>query len=51
MIGKRFINRSRKPPISIQYFIGLPKFYEDEPFHHSLMTHFRKRLDESSSTK
>jgi IS5 family transposase len=27
-----------------QYFIGLAGFQNDEPFHHSLMTHFRKRL-------
>lgn len=28
----------------MQYFIGLPRFTEEAPFHHSLMTHFRKRL-------
>ncbi|HEX7064121.1 MAG TPA: IS5 family transposase [Bacillales bacterium] len=28
----------------LQYFIGLPRFTEEAPFHHSLMTHFRKRL-------
>ncbi len=28
----------------LQYFIGLPAFQETAPFHHSLMTHFRKRL-------
>ncbi|PLR75765.1 IS5/IS1182 family transposase [Bacillus sp. V3-13] len=28
----------------LQYFIGLPAFQEKAPFHHSLMTHFRKRL-------
>ncbi|WP_243172400.1 transposase, partial [Coprococcus comes] len=28
----------------LQYFIGLPGFQEEAPFHHSLMTHFRKRL-------
>jgi IS5 family transposase len=28
----------------LQYFIGLPGFQEKAPFHHSLMTHFRKRL-------
>lgn len=27
-----------------QYFIGLAGFQNDEPFHHSLLTHFRKRL-------
>lgn len=29
----------------LQYFIGLPGFQEEAPFHHSLMTHFRKRLN------
>jgi hypothetical protein len=28
----------------LQYFIELPSFQEKAPFHHSLMTHFRKRL-------
>jgi IS5 family transposase len=28
----------------LQYFIGIPAFQETAPFHHSLMTHFRKRL-------
>lgn len=28
----------------LQYFIGLPSFQEKAPFHHSLMTRFRKRL-------
>ncbi|WP_188883507.1 IS5 family transposase, partial [Alicyclobacillus cellulosilyticus] len=28
----------------LQYFIGLPKFQDEPPFHPSLMTHFRKRL-------
>ncbi|MED1642037.1 IS5 family transposase [Brevibacillus agri] len=27
-----------------QYFIGLPSYQDNPPFHHSLMTHFRKRL-------
>jgi transposase, IS5 family len=27
-----------------QYFLGLPGFQNKPPFHHSLMTHFRKRL-------
>ncbi|GAB2715843.1 IS5 family transposase [Paenibacillus thermoaerophilus] len=27
-----------------QYFLGLPQFQDEPPFHHSLMTHFRKRL-------
>ena len=27
-----------------QYFLGLPGYQEEPPFHHSLMTHFRKRL-------
>jgi len=28
----------------LQYFIELPSFQEKAPFHHSLMTRFRKRL-------
>lgn len=28
----------------LQYFIGLPAYEEKQPFHPSLMTHFRKRL-------
>jgi hypothetical protein len=31
----------------LQYFIGLPGFQEQQPFHPSLMTHFRKRLGEN----
>ncbi|BFH14406.1 IS5 family transposase [Paenibacillus melissococcoides] len=27
-----------------QYFLGLPAFQDKPPFHHSLLTHFRKRL-------
>lgn len=27
-----------------QYFLGLPGYQEEPPFHHSLMTHFRKLL-------
>ncbi|AFV02722.1 IS5 family transposase ISBco3 [bioreactor metagenome] len=29
----------------MQYFIGLSAFVDKPPFNHSLMTHFRKRLD------
>jgi IS5 family transposase len=32
----------------LQYFIGLPGFQEKAPFHHSLMTHFRKRLNKKA---
>jgi len=28
----------------LQYFLGLPEYQYRRPFHHSLMTHFRKRL-------
>lgn len=28
----------------LQYFIGLSAYEDKQPFHHSLMTHFRKRL-------
>lgn len=30
----------------MQYFIGLPGFVMKQPFHHSMMTYFRKRLTE-----
>lgn len=29
----------------LQYFIGFTSFQDEAPFHHSLMTHFRYRLD------
>lgn len=29
----------------LQYFLGLPRFQEEPPFHPSLLTHFRKRFD------
>jgi IS5 family transposase len=32
----------------LQYFIGNTGYVEGEPFHHSLMTHFRDRLDAAS---
>ncbi len=28
----------------LQFFIGLSEFVDEEPFHHSLLTHFRERL-------
>lgn len=30
----------------LQYFLGLAGYQERPPFHHALLTHFRKRLDE-----
>lgn len=32
----------------LQYFIGLPGYQEEPPFHHSLMSHFRKRLNKKA---
>jgi len=32
----------------LQYFLGLPEYKDEEPFHHSLMTHFRKRFDKDT---
>lgn len=32
----------------LQDFIGLPEYQEETPFHHSLMTHFRKRLNKKA---
>ncbi|MDQ0338157.1 hypothetical protein J2S00_000941 [Caldalkalibacillus uzonensis] len=28
----------------LRYFIGLTEFKQEEPFYHTMMTHFRKRL-------
>jgi hypothetical protein len=28
----------------LQYFLGLSAYHEDAPFHHSMLTHFRKRF-------
>jgi len=35
----------------LQYFLGLPEYKDKEPFHHSLMTHFRKRFDKDTLGK
>jgi len=35
----------------LQYFLGLAGYQEQPPFHHSLMTHFRKRLGEKVITE
>ena len=35
----------------LQYFLGLPEYKDEEPFHHSLMTHFRKRFDKDTLAK
>ena len=32
----------------LQYFLGFPEYKDEEPFHHSLMTHFRKRFDKDT---
>jgi len=32
----------------LQYFLGLAEYKYEEPFHHSLMTHFRKRFDKDT---
>jgi IS5 family transposase len=32
----------------LQYFLGLSEYTEKEPFHHSMMTHFRKRFDQAA---
>ena len=28
----------------LQYFLGLAEYHDEPPFHHSMMTHFRKRF-------
>ena len=30
----------------LQYFLGYPEYIEQEPFHNSMMTHFRKRFSQ-----
>ena len=32
----------------LQYFLGFPEYKDEEPFHHSLMSHFRKRFDKDT---
>ena len=35
----------------LQYFLGLSSYQEESPFHHSMLTHFRKRFDQKSLEK
>lgn len=35
----------------LQYFLGFAEYQDEEPFHHSLMTHFRKRFDQGMLAK
>jgi IS5 family transposase len=32
----------------LQYFLGLAEYQDEPPFHHSMMTHFRKRFSKES---
>ena len=32
----------------LQYFLGFGEYKDEEPFHHSMMTHFRKRFDKDT---
>jgi hypothetical protein len=32
----------------LQYFLGLSEYTDQSPFHHSMMTHFRKRFDQAA---
>ena len=32
----------------LQYFLGFPEYKDEAPFDHSLMMHFRKRLDKET---
>ena len=34
-----------------QYFLGLPCYQDEAPFHHSMLTHFRKRFGQRSLEK
>jgi hypothetical protein len=35
----------------LQYFLGLVTYHEAPPFHHSMLTHFRKRFSQTSLAK
>jgi len=35
----------------LQYFLGLSSYQDAAPFHHSMLTHFRKRFDQKSLEK
>jgi len=35
----------------LQYFLGLSGYQEEAPFHHSMLTHFRKRFSQKSLSK
>jgi len=35
----------------LQYFLGLSSYQDEAPFHHSMLTHFRKRFDQKSPEK
>ena len=35
----------------LQYFLGFPEYKDEEPFHASLMMHFRKRFDKETLAK
>ena len=35
----------------LQHFLGLSTYQEDAPFHHSMLTHFRKRFSQTSLAK
>lgn len=35
----------------LQYFLGFPEYEDKEPFDHTLMVHFRKRLDRETLSK
>ena len=35
----------------LQYFLGLSSYQDESPFHHSMLTHFRKRFDQKSLEK
>jgi IS5 family transposase len=43
LTDRETVEQIREKPY-LQYFIGFTGYQDREPFHHSLMTHFRKRL-------
>ena len=44
LTDRETVEQIRENPY-LQYFLGLTEYSYEAPFHHSLMTHFRKRFD------
>lgn len=47
LTDRETVEQIRENPY-LQYFIGFKEYIDEEPFHHSMMTHFRKVFDQDS---